>query len=471
MDETLVEMSRPRTLAAPLALGLAMGLSACTPPPEGQAFRLPFQPRYQAARSATPVLLSSTEWWRDLDDPTLDALVEIALAQNLSLATARAQAEAARNAAATVPGAASISGEIEASLLDTDRSDLNSASSADLGFDWLFDPWGERASQERAAAARAEAAQAELDAARLLMLLELSNAYLDLRYRQVLLEILNTEYRARLDTVRLTRSLEVADEATQLEITRARSRAASVKADLPEARAAVRAAQVRIAVLAGTSPGALPADLARRLESPGNQPGPRMSPEIGIPADLLRNRPDLKVAEAVYNAAVAETGVARAALYPRLSLGGSITLSAANSATSERYFLGPVLRLPSLPAGPSRARVAQRDAEAQAAYSSWQETALEAVGEVEDALVSYHATTEAAGAAEEAVSLARQTQTLTRNVYEQGEALLGDLVDAEDEIAQAARRRARLRYDHARAYVSLHVNLGAGHATEAAPPG
>lgn len=447
-----------------MALGLAMALSSCAPPPGPGAFQLPFQPRYDGAHAAMPVLLASEAWWRDLGDPTLDRLVDRALAGNLSLATARARVTAAENAVAAVPGEVTIGSELRADISGTDQIDPDTSSAAELGFDWLFDPWGVRASRIRAAEARQQAAAAELNAARLLVLLELSDAYLELRYRQRLVAILEAELSGRRDTLRLTEQLAAADEATLLEITRARSRAAQIRADLPEARAAVRAQEARIAVLTGTSPGALPADLAHALAAGGAQPRPRMSPEVGIPADLLRNRPDLQVAEALYYAAVAEIGVVRGDLYPRLSLGGAITLNAAEATTGAQYFLGPVVRFPALPAGPARARVAERTATAEAAYHGWREAALDAVGEVEDALLDYAATTEAEGAAAEAARLARETQALTRSVYERGEAVLGDLVDAEDEIAQAERRRARLHFARARAYVALHVRLGAGHA-------
>jgi multidrug efflux system outer membrane protein len=445
------------------AAALVAALAACAPVPESPALRFAFAPRYQGASAAVPVLLANVAWWQRLEDPLLDRLIAEARRGNLSLAQARERVVAARAARAQVPGAGTANASVRAGGEGFRGEPLEQGGGAALTLDWAFDPAGGRRSEIAAAEARVTLAAAEADAADLLVLSELATAYLDLRYRQRLVALAQAEQAARSETLALTRRLQTAGEATAMEIARAEARLASIRADLPGLAAEVTAGTNEIAVLVGAAPGGLPADLARALANGRGQPRPRLAPEVGIPADLLRNRPDIRVAEAAYVAAVADIGAAHAALYPRLSLLGEISVDALDLSEPDR-FLGPVVTFPELPLGPARARVEERQSRAREAYDRWRETVLTALLEVENALARYAAVAASTAAAAEAVRLHREALGLTRRVYEAGEATLGDLVDAEEDIAEAERRLAGLRRDHAQAFVALNVRLGAGHA-------
>jgi len=145
--------------------------------------------------------------------------------------------------------------------------------------------------------------------------------------------------------------------------------------------AAVTVTQNEIAALAGMAPGALPLD----LRATGGQPRPRMAPDVDIPVDLLRNRPDIRIAERRYYAAVADIGVARAELYPRLSLTAAISLNAleGGSRGAEHYF-GPLVQFPARPAGSARASVELRDSLARQALVGWKSAVLTAMGVPDD---------------------------------------------------------------------------------------
>ena len=444
------------------ALVSSLLLSACAPDRPYLSPRFDFRPSYVAAPRGAPVLLANTEWWHRLDDPVLDALVTLALSGNPTLQAARARIDAARAARDGVPGAALLSSSASAGVGGSDTFGSDRRADLQAGFNWLLDPYGSRRDQLRIAAADIESAAAERDAAQLLLLLQLGQSYVELRYRQQLLILSQQELRTRQRTLRVVRQLSSAGEAIDSEITRSEARVAELTSRLPGDTAAVAATLSQLAVLAGASPGALPGNLQARLAQPAAQPRPGLSPEVGIPADLLRNRPDIVIAERGYYAALARIGIARAALYPRLSLTGTISLDAASR--DSQYFFGPQIQFPSLPAGSGRAQVAQRRAEAAAAHAAWKSTVLGALLEVERALLDYRAATASTAAAARAAQLYRQALSQTREVFDRGEATLTDLIAAEEEVAAADRSLAEFRYRQAVGFVTLSVRLGSGSA-------
>ena len=442
-------------LAAPLAAAL---LAGCASDGSYAGPDFPFLPGYRGAQGS-PVLLDNLAWWTRLGDPALDRLVTRALAGTPDLAAARARVEAAMAARDGLPNAAIVSSE---AALRVEGTEAGSERSAPLrfGLEWILDPYGVRRDRLRAAEARIDAAEAESDAARLLLLSNLATAYVDLRYEEQRLTLARRELAARQRTASLIDTLLSQGEATRLEEVRAQARIAELRADLPALQAAPEATRNEIAVLLGLAPGALPPDLGAALQG-DSQPVPSLSPDVGIPADLLRNRPDIRVAERRYAAALAELDAAEASRYPSLSLSGAITLDLLGGGLG--YFLGPALQLPDISGNNGRGAEAQARAAVHLAHAEWQQAVLAALLEVENALLDYDAATTAAGAAQRALTLYRETVTLTRDLYEAGEVALGDLIDAELAVAEAERRLARLRRDQAQSFVALNIRLGAGH--------
>lgn len=459
---------------------IAAGLAGCAPqgPHEAPAPALSLAAAFRAApQTATqtaaqtapgrPVLLGNAEWWRRLDDPTLDRLVALALRDSLTIEQAMARLTEARANTRSLAGAFAASPRLSGRASRGDGAGADTAV-AEIGLDWLLDPWGGRRAERQAAAARAGAAAAEAEAARLLVLSRLGQTYLDLRYRQRLLALAEQEARSRARTLALTRTMAEAEAATRLEVTRSQARVAGLQAELPALRAAILARQNEIAVLSGVAPGSLPPDLAAALVQGHGQPRPALAPDPGIPADLLRNRPDIRVAEQEYYAALAELDQARAALYPGLSLSGAVTLTRAGGQTTQAGYFGPALRLPAFPADAARAGVEARHARVRAAHAIWRTTVLGAVLEVENALLDYRAVSSSEAAALRAARLHREVLDLTRDLFAGGEATLGDLIDAEQAVAEADQVVAETRYRRGLGFVALNVALGAGHGM--APP-
>lgn len=450
---------------AVLIAAAAALLAGCLPDQPYTAPTFPFQSRYHGSKGA-PVLLDNQAWWQGLGDPVLNQLIATALQGNLSLVIATARIREAEAAAAGTPGLFSLNGSGQLLAAGVGQSASSGQGSATLNLDWLLDPYGKNRAEIRSAAAGIEMAEAELAAARLLVLNNLGSAYVDLRYRQTLLALAEREMRGRRETLAMTRTLLAAGDVTKLDITRTQARVAELEAQLPGLRAAIHAQQNKIAVLVGVAPGSL----GISLDQQRGQPRPQLSPDVGIPADLLRNRPDIRIAERLYYIALADLTKAEAALYPHLSLAGAITLTGSEGGrTASQYYFGPALQLPSLPARTGRAAVTGARARIAAAHGAWKSSVLSALLEVENALLDYQAASQALRASDKAAALYRESLSLTRTVFAQGDATLGDLIDAEQAVAAAERAQAETLYQRGLSYVALNIRLGAGHGVTVAP--
>lgn len=462
--------SRRRTAA--LGMACAATLAGCD---LSEPYTMPgfgFAESYQAGPNTTPILMSHHDWWRALEDPTLNGLVVLALRDNLSLALAEERVLAAQAAREAVPFAGSVTPSVGINAVGARGVSADVTGQAQLGFDWLFDPYGARRGTLLAAGARIEVAEAEVDAARLLVLFNLANAYADLRYRQELLTLNHTELRTRQETLAFTNVLLEADAATRLEVTRSQARVAEIRAELPQLQAAVTTTRNQIAALVGVAPGSLPSDLSSQLIHAAAQPIPQMAADVGIPADLIRNRPDILVAERTYYAAVTEIGVARAQLYPRLSLGGTLTLREGGLGTGNpSYVFGPAVQFPALPLGATRAAVEQQHSVARQAHLTWQDTVLTAVVEVENALTDYNGTVQAVQQAGSASRLYGEALGLTQEIFSQGEATLSELILAQQALSDANRTLADIRRAHTLNFIALNIRLGAGHGFETSGSG
>lgn len=466
MTASSVALRTPRPRGIPLA-GLALAFSLALAGCQGSPYeppRFPFAAGYSASGRAVPVLLANSAWWEGLGDPVLNRLVAQALRGNPSMTAAQARIAQARAAFAASPGAASLSSAAGVSLEGVDGSRPLAEGPLDLGFSWLLDPYGARRAERQAAGARITVAEAETDAARLALIRAMATAYVDLRHSQQLLAQNAQEMRSRSQTLAMTRSLLAAEAATRLDITRSEARLAEIEAEHPLRRAAITAKQNEIAVLAGVAPGAV-GQLGINLDLRAGQPRPALSPEVGIPADLLRNRPDIRIAERRYYIALADLGQAKAALYPRLSLIGTLSVTALQGGRSgAEYAFGPSLQLPVIPGTAARATVDGGRARVVEAHANWKSTVLGAILEVENALVDYRATSTSAQASDKAVRLYREALDLTRQVFAQGDATLGDLIDAEQALATAEQTRATMRARWGQSFVDLNTRLGAGSA-------
>lgn len=448
-----------KPLGGCLCVASVMALASCDMSPVYQQPGFPFGASFAAKTSGAPVLVDNVAWWTAFSDPVLNDLIEQALTGNLDLKIARERVAEAQALIGAVSDPVTVSGDGSAGRRGSRTVAANTGADGNFGFDWLLDPWGGRKAELRAAEGRAEAAEAELDAARLLLMSNVATAYIDLRFQQRSLQLRQSELRSRQTTRDLMQQLEDRGAATRIDVIRAEALVSETQSLIPTVRAAVGVQQNRLAVLLGRTPGH--PDTA--LTSGGRgQPRAGMPADIGIPADLLRNRPDIKVSERLYYAAVADIGAARANLYPTLSLGGEISLSSFGPVNARDYFFGPTLTLPALPGGPQQAAVTIRESRARQSLANWQSSVLTAIEEVENALTAYSGSLSSANSARRTVRLYQESLELTRELVGRGGATSRDLLDNEQSIATANILLAQSLRQLGQDFVILNVSLGAG---------
>ncbi|WP_176228664.1 TolC family protein [Roseovarius litorisediminis] len=421
----------------------------------GAVFRTPeieLPDRYSLVAPVQAPSRDEVNWWRNFDDPVLDQLVAQGMAGNLTVAEAQARLREAEADARREGVALSGNGRVDATTAT--RSDDR----FDVGLDAQINLAGEARHRSRAAQARFEAAQLNEVEARRTILSEMAQAYTNMRFLQSTRVTREQDLRSRRRTMRdIQKQLDLG-EATRLDLLRAQSLMAETRAEIPRIESDIIQQRNRISTLLGVPVGALTLDLGYK----GQQPLPKRVADIGVPADLLRARPDIRRAERLYAAAVSDVSAAHAARYPSLRLSGLITTPFGSGASSESLLAGlvvPVFSQPALAANEDAtvARVEQ-------AYLQWRVAVLEAVEEVENAQVLLQSALAATKASREAVELNRQSLALSRElVVSGGNITVLDVLDRERALSASRTSLAQNQRDVAAGYIALRVALGRGH--------
>lgn len=421
----------PRRLQGVWLSGLLL-LAACSavgpaysPPEAGApaAWTTPLEDGLDG-EAADPVALA--EWWSLLEDPQLIPLVEKTLEANPDLEAATARLRRARALLALrrgdrrpsldASGSATYIGNSE----ELGGGEIGSGVETELyrvGFDasWELDLFGGIRRSVEAAAADAEAAAEDLASVRVSLAAEVAGAYVDLRTFQARLAFAEANREAQQETYDIAHSRFEAGLVGRLDVEQARSNLESTRSQIPVLRVGIERSANRLAVLQGEAPGAL----RERLTAAAPIPGPPTSVAVGIPAEALRRRPDVRASERRLAAETARVGVATAELYPRLRLGGSIGLEALDldrlgKGSAAFFGIGPSFSWRIFDRRAVRAGIEVQDATREEALAIYQGTVLFALEEVDDALLAFaqeelrrRALESAAGAAERAADLAR----------------------------------------------------------------
>lgn len=412
------------------------------------------------------------KWWSLFGDPTLDALVEEALAANTDL----------RVAAANLAQARAVLRESRAGRLPTTGISASGAyarqpgsqtgglgpiegDSYDAGLDvgYQIDLFGRVESAIRAARADADAVQAAFDLTRISVAAETTRAYTDIcafnRQIAVAQETLAIQER----TFDLTRRLFEGGRATRLETGQAGALLEQTRAALPTLEAQRSAALYRLAVLTGKPPAEAPQQLLACQAPPHlDRPIP-----VGDGASLLARRPDIRRAERQLAAAAARVNVATADLYPSIRLGGSIGSTAGSigdlgSNDGFRFSIGPLISWNFPNMATARARVEQAEAGADAALAAFDGTWLSALEESESALARYAGELDRLAALRRAADEAGEAARIARLRYQAGREGFQIVLDAERSLAQIQASIAQSEQQRATYLVALFLALGGG---------
>lgn len=410
-------------------------------------------------------------WWQTFADPVLDRLVDRALARNIDVRIAVAridEARALRHGAASRRepemdvGAAAGQQRVSGNQIGFSAPVTRGAYDTELSASWEIDLFGRISGQVRAANADVAATTQNMHAARVAVAAEVAGDYFAARGLEQQLAIVRESQQADQETAQHTGRMFAAGTASREDLDRATAQAATGEAEIPALERERQLAIQRIAVLLAAPPQNVYAALA--------QPAPQghsVTVAPGVPADLLRSRPDIAAAEARVLAAYARIGVAEADLKPRLQLSGLIgslldAFTGASLVRSMEWLASASATAPLLDGGRRRSVVELRRAEANEARLHYQSTVLTAVEDVENALASRDRDRERVSALSTAAARTQSATDRIRESWQAGVTPILELLEAqraqllaEDQLAQA--RTAMLRDE-----VLLFAALGGG---------
>jgi len=458
-----------RRFAAPLCVLLLAGcmVGPNYRPPAPASLSVPDTYYQRPAGEARPADLA--RWWEQFDDPLLTRLIDDATAANLDLAVASARLAQARESlvqarSGLVPTVGASAGAGRNVGAGNDRNSFSIGADAA----WEADLFGRIRRGIEAAQADAEGSFYNREALRVAIAAEVASNYVDARLAQERLAIARDTLGIADDNLQIATWRRQAGLVSSLDVEQARAARAQTAAAIPNIENAFTSATYRIAVLTGRAPGALTGELATARPIPK---GPR-DIAVGIPADTLRQRPDIRAAERGLAAATARIGVAEAQLLPDLRLTGNIGTSAFSIGGLFDAITGGIFSSLSqtlFDGGRLRSQVRSQQAATEAALATYRQSVLTSLEDVENALLALRAARERQVQFAIALEAASNSALLARTQYRSGLTDFQQLLEAERSLLSARDGVAGSRGDESAALVQLYRALGGGWDPTAAP--
>lgn len=463
-------------VARSLVLCAALGLTGCaTVGPNYQAPDLKVPAKWQqlddkgATQTTAAEDYNLSQWWLSLKDPLLSDLIEQALSASPDLRSAQArlrESRARRSVSAadrfptvTASGSAARSKSSEKS----GSGSTNNLFSAGFDASWELDVFGGVRRSVEAADADLDTSQATLQGVQVTLAAEVAQNYLELRTLQKRLGIARDNLASQSETLQLTQWRAQAGLVSTQDVEQARSSREQTRAQIPTLETSLVEAEHRLDLLLGETPGTL----HERLSKAGELPSLPEQVAVGIPAETLRQRPDVRAAERKLAAETARVGVAEAARYPSFKLSGSIGLEAltlgglAGASALKSSLLGGIAA-PVFDAGKLRSQVAIQDAVREQAQVAYEQSVLTALQEVENALVALSRNQERQQALTSASKAALSAAEMARQRYSAGLIDFQSVVDTERNVLSVEDSLAATRGEGVMAVVTLYKALGGG---------
>jgi outer membrane protein, multidrug efflux system len=412
-------------------------------------------------------------YWMAFGDPLLDGLIDDAVAHNKDLAAAAANLRAARavrrlagfdlfptvtlsggyahtlDAAEQLPGVAARFREFDA---------------AQVGFDglWELDLFGRVRRNVEAARADVGAAVATLQDARVSVIAEVARDYFVLRGLQDQLALTERNADNQLNTLKLTRVRLEAGRGNELDTARAEAQWRTTLASIPTLQTSIATTMYRLSVLTGRQPTAL----SERLTPQPSPPLPALN-SIGTPEQLLRRRPDIRIAEQRLAGATARIGVAVGDLFPKVTLTGNFGYLGPNfgdlgQSETKFYSVAPGISWAAFDLGRVRGRISSARAETDVALASYEGAVLNALEDTEGALISYGHSQAHRDALAAAAAGSDKAADLARKRFEGGLTDFLEVLDSERTALTAELLFSQSRTDAATSLIAVYKALGAG---------
>lgn len=410
-------------------------------------------------------------WWTVFDDPILDELITEAGKSNLDLRSAYARVKEARAQIGVARGELLPSVNADGSYSQSKTSEYDAVPGGPVidniqvgaNATWEIDFWGRIRRSVESASASYEATEEDRVDVMITLYAQVAQSYFTLRSSQARLAAAYENIISQKQVLKLTRSRFRNGLATDLDVSQAETVLASTEAEVPPLKISQEQAYNSIDLLLGRQPGQT-RDL---LEPVKGIPVPPAEVAVGVPANILRQRPDIRKAERQLASATAQIGVAKADLYPSFSILGSIGYSAQTGGNlfrpgSDFYSWGPQFQWKIFEGGRIRAQIAVAGAQTEQALFSYQQTVLSALGEVKNTIVSYVQQRNRVSALDRTVKSSRRTLELAIRLYKDGLQDFQPVLDAQRTLFQYEDQLAAARGDAASYLVLLYKALGGG---------
>lgn len=444
-----------RKLACFLVLLIVVGCASSPPEPKSPVV-VPdtFSVQNEAARL--------DQWWISLNEESLNLIMDKALDGNLDLKTSWERLREAR-AVARVAGAElypELDGELGAfrggDRTDDGVGDAETVFSAGLTASYEVDVWGRLQAVSDAEQLRAEASYLDVQAAALSLSAEVALTWIRLSATQDIIQLLESEAKVNQDQVELLQNRFAAGQVLQVDVLRQRQLLLGTRRDLHSARSAKQQLLHQLAVLMGRPPQVNLEVEVQGLSSPGPQP------ETGLPADLIRRRPDVESAWLNLQAANRDTAAAVSAQFPRISLSAGLNSSEDRAEDLFRdwaWSFAANLAAPLYNAGRLKAEADRRRALENQRLYEYGQSVLVAFREVEDALVREQEQLLRGEEVESQLVLARQTLERLRFSFQNGASDFLDVLSARTVLQRLQRELIITRRDRLEARIALHRAL------------
>ena len=419
-------------------------------------------------------------WWSALGDPMLSSLIDRAQKGNLNLKKAQASVREAR--ARRGLAKASFFPTLEASGSDTrgrgsenaggttivDSNVIAGVMTSDLynlGFDasWELDIFGGVRRSVEAAQANLEASRENMRDVLVSLVAEVAKDYVDVRTYQARIAIAKNNLNTQEETYQLTVWRNQAGLSDELAVEQARYNLENTRSNIPALRTGLDAAMNSIAVLLGEQPGGVYEELSKQEPIPAAP----MNILAGIPADMIRRRPDIRKAERELASQTAQIGVATADLYPKLTLSGSIGLESIStgnllSSGSRNYSFGPSITIPIFSGGYTLQNIEIQSALQEQYLIAYKTAILGALKDVENALIAYVQEQYRRQALIDAAAAAKQASQLSKTKYQAGLSDFSDVLDAQRSLMSYEDELATSEGTVTTNLISLYKALGGG---------
>ncbi|WP_116141941.1 efflux transporter outer membrane subunit [Trinickia diaoshuihuensis] len=421
---------------------------------------------------APPAGADAAAWWAQFRDPVLDQLIATVLDGNLDV---RAAAERVKQAQAlTVEKRSVLLPELDATARAADARQNTpppvgyvKQAGAGLALSWSPDVFGGERLDLLAAKADLVGRQHAQDAIRLALAADTASAYVDLRWAQQELLILQDNAKIRQRALELTRKRLAFGLSTELDVTRAQNQLDALEARIPATQAQIAHELNLIAVYSGRTPESVDRLV---LAQPRDIPAPPEGAPQTLPSEALLRRPDVLTAYAQVESRAAQVGVAKAQRYPKFSLNLTDGILAASylglpTLTDNLFSAALSATSPIFNAGRITAGIAQSESRMRESELELRQTMLEALREVEDSRANLVGTTESTRRLTRALASSDKALGLANQLYKAGATDFLDVLSAQEVYLRDSDSLNQARREHALSAVALYRSLGGGWST------